>query len=385
MDNPQFLEGVRVLDLTRLLPGPFATLLLADMGAEVVKVEDPMKGDYARYYPPLNGTNSAYFESLNRNKRGVTLNLKTDDGVELFERLVADADVLVESFRPGVLARLGLDPQRLRREHSELIICSITGYGQTGPKKDAAGHDANYLALSGLLERNGRSGQPPHVPGFQLADLGGGALYSALGIAAALFRRERTGEGTHLDLSMTEGALSFLTTAIARSCAGDVDERGDGMLTGGLPSYRVYPTADERYLAVAALETKFWDPFVEAIGCSHLTGKGMLGGEEGEKVVAELSEIIAAEPLEHWKEVLDELDVCVEPVLELEEVMEQQLFQAREVFFQLQGLTHVRTPLTPRDRQHSPAPAQGEHNEEVFGELGVDGAELQQLSDDGVI
>ena len=385
MDIPQFMEGVRVVDLTRLLPGPFATLLLADMGAEVVKVEDPMKGDYARYYPPLNGANSAFFESLNRNKQAVTLNLKHEAGVELFERLLEDADVLVESFRPGVLDRLGVGPERLRQDYPELIICSITGYGQTGAKKDDAGHDANYLALSGVLERNGRRGEPPHVPGFQLADLGGGALYAALGISAALFRRERTGEGAHLDISMTEGALSFLSTVIARSGAGEVEERGDGMLTGGLPSYRVYPTADGRFLAVAALEPKFWDPFVEAIGCEDLTGKGMLGGEEGDKVANRLAGVIESKPLEHWEGVLDELDVCVEPVLEIDEVLQHQLHESRQVFFELQGLTHVRTPLTPRDREHTPAPQQGADNEKVYEQLGVDASELAKLKEDGVV
>ena len=383
-DHSEFLDGVRVLDLTRLLPGPFATMLFADMGADVIKVEDPTRGDYARYYPPMVGESSAFFRSLNRNKRAVTLDLKADEGTELFRQLVDSADVVVESFRPGVLERLGFGIDALRERYPELIVCSITGYGQTGPKRQAAGHDANYLALSGLLDRNGRRGHPPHVPGFQLADIGGGALYAALGITSALYRREQTGEGTHLDISMTEGALSFLAPAIARHSAGDVDERGDGMLTGGLPSYRVYPTADDRYLAVAALEPKFWAPFVEAIGAGDLAGQSMIGGEDGREVARQIGEILESEPLDHWTELFSDLDVCVEPVLELDEVLDAELHRARDVFFEMQGLTHVRTPLSG-EAEPSEAPGHGEDNDSVYGDLGVDDEELAELRQAGVI
>lgn len=384
-ERQELLDGLRIVDLTRLLPGPFATLLLGDMGADVIKVEDTGQGDYARYYPPMGGSSSAFFESLNRNKRGVTLNLKTDEGIELLEKLLETADVVVESFRPGVLERLGLGIDRLRRDFPQLVVASITGYGQSGPRKDDAGHDANFLALSGLLDRNGRRGEAPHVPGFQVADLGGGALYAALGIVSALYRREQSDEGTHLDLSMTEGALSFLAPAVARRSVGGGSERGAGMLSGGLPGYRVYPTSDDRYLAVAALEPKFWDPFVEAIGAEELAGQGMLDGDVGRQVATALGEIIKSEPLEHWLELLSDLDVCVEPVLTLDEVLEHQLHRARDVFFELQGVTHVSTPLTPRTKEHQPAPQPGEHNGEVFGELGVDRQRLQKLDEKGVV
>ncbi len=383
--NERFLEGVRVVDLTRLLPGPFATLLMADMGAEVIKVEDPMGGDYARYYPPMVGMSSAFFHALNRNKRGVTLNLKDERGCDLLRRLLESADVLIESFRPGVMARLGFGIEELRQAYPSLVICSISGYGQSGPKKDEAGHDANYLALAGVLDRNGRRGDPPHIPGFQLADIGGGALYAALGVTSALFRRERTGEGAYLDISMTEGALSFLAPAVARHSAGDVDERGAGMLSGGLPCYRVYPTSDGRYLAVGALEPKFWDLFVETIGAEGLKGRGMTRGQEGREIASELGEMLAAKPLEYWTELLEDVDVCVEPVLEMHEVLESELHRARQVFFELNGITQVRTPLTPEERAHEPAPEQGADNARVFGQLGVDDEELAGLRGDGVV
>lgn len=361
-----FLTGIRVVDLTRLLPGPFATMLLGDMGADVIKVEDPMGGDYARYYPPMVGDSSAFFQSVNRNKRFVTVDLKAEEGREKLARLLESADVLIESFRPGVLERLGFALSDLRENYPELIVCSISGYGQTGPKRDAAGHDANYLALSGVLGLNGRRNEPPNLPGFQLADIAGGALYAALGITSALYRRTRTGQGAHLDISMTEGALSFMIPTIARHGAGEREERGDGMLTGGLPAYRVYETSDGRHLAVGALEPKFWDPFVEAIGAPHLKGRGLLSGEEGQKVVDELQEIIGGSSFEEWSSKLEGLDVCVEPILDLDEVLESELHRARQVFFELQGVRQVRSPVTPVDKKHRPAAQPGAHNDEVW-------------------
>ncbi len=365
----EWFEGVRVLDLTRLLPGPFASLLLADMGAEVIKIEAPGRGDYARFYPPMVGESSAFFQSLNRNKRSMVLNLKADEGVALLGRLVEEADVLLESFRPGVLERLGMGPEAMWEHNEDLIIASVTGYGQVGSKRDEAGHDANYLALSGLLERNGRAGEGPHVPGFQVADLAGGALYCALGVTSALWQRERGGGGVHLDISMTEGALSLLAPAIARHAAGQRDERGEGMLSGGLPSYRVYATKDDRHLAVAALEPKFWEPLVQALEAPELSGRNMEGGEKGREVQQRLEEIFRSESLEIWMERLGPLDLCVEPVLNLDEVMEQELHRSREAFFELNGVAQVRTPLTERGREHRPAPGFGEHTEQVLEEL----------------
>lgn len=362
-----FLKGLKVIDLTRLLPGPFATMLLADMGAEVIKVEDPGPGDYARYFPPIVGSSSAFFQSLNRNKRSVTLDLKDKRDQARLKTLLAGADVLIESFRPGVMARLGLDPKKLRQEFPRLVICSITGYGQTGPLKERAGHDANFLAYAGILAMNGPADAGPTLPGFQLADIAGGALYGALGITSALLRRYRTEQGAHLDISMTEGALSFMIPTIARQRAGEVEERGQGMLTGGLPGYRIYQTADGRYLAVAALEPKFWDPFVEAIGAPDLKGKGVLTGEAGQEVARQLARIIGGRTFQNWSELLKNLDVCVEPIWSLDEILESELHRARQIFFELNGVTHLRTPLTPVDMKHEPAPEKGAHNDEIFG------------------
>ena len=374
-----------MIDLTRLLPGPFATMLLGDMGAEVIKVEDPRGGDYARYYPPMVGGSSAFFQSVNRNKRFVTLNLKEERGRVLLERLLEGADVLMESFRPGVMERLGLGPETLRDRYPGLVIASITGYGQDGPRREEAGHDLNYLAVSGVLGLNGPAGQGPSVPGFQLADLAGGALFAALGVMSALYRRGVTGEGAHLDISMTEGALSFLLPTVARHEAGESEERGRGFLTGGLPCYRVYRTADDRSLAVGALEPKFWDPFVEAIGLGELKGRGVVSGAEADEVAERLQGVVAEKTLEEWRGVLSSLDVCVEPVLSLDEVLEEEVHRAREVFFELNGVKQVRTPVTPRGGEHRAAGGQGADNAAVYGEVGVAEEELAELRAAGVI
>lgn len=376
------LEGVKVVDLTRLLPGPFATMLLADMGAEVIKVEEPGLGDYARFYPPMVGTKSAFFQSVNRNKRFVTLNLKTNEGCELLLRLLEEADVLIESFRPGVMDRMGPGIDKLQEMFPGLVIASLTGFGQDGSSK--AGHDANFLAFAGVLGLNGTPAAP-QLPGVQIADLAGGALYAALGISAALYRKARTGQGGHLDISITEGALSLLIPTVAMQKAGVDEQRGAGMLTGGLPRYSLYETADGRYLMVAALEPKFWDPFVEALGLVALRGRGMTNDADGQDVRARLQATIAERSLKEWEEFLAGLDVCVAPVWSLEEIMDAELHRIREVFFTLQGVAQVRTPVTAKAMRHRPAQDAGADNESVFGALGVSREELVDLKKKGVL
>lgn len=381
----QWLEDVRVLDLTRLLPGPFATVLLGDMGADVLKVEQPGGGDYARHYPPRVDGVSTFFAAVNRNKRSMTLNLKTDRGVEILEQLVREADVLLESFRPEVMERLGVGHDRLRSINPELISCAITGFGADGPDADRAGHDLGYIARAGLLEQNARAGERPVVPGFQIADIAGGGLYAALAVVGALYRRERTGEGEYLDISMTEGALSLHLPVQAAAGAGEAAEPGEGMLTGGIPAYDVYETADGGYLAVGALEPKFWSRLVELIDAPELVADGHDRGESGEETRERLAEIFAQKSRGEWVELFEGEDVCCEPVQSPAEVAEDQLFEAREVFFELAGIRHTRTPVTPPERDHAPAPGLGEHNEEVLAELGYDDGDIEEFVDQGVV
>jgi crotonobetainyl-CoA:carnitine CoA-transferase CaiB-like acyl-CoA transferase len=372
-------DELKVVDLTRLLPGPFATLLLADLGADVVKIEAPEVGDYARAYPPFVEGRGVLFSALNRNKRSVALDLKSDSGRRAFRQMTGAADVVVESFRPGVLPRLGLAPGSLREENDELIVCSISGYGRDGP--ESAAHDVNVIARAGLLHNNARSGERPTIPGFQVADLAGGALYAAFCLASALYARERGAGGCHLDVSMADGALSLMAPRIAMHAAGSREAPGEGLLDGGVPAYDLYETADGRYLAVGALEPEFWNAFVEALGREDLTGKGLSREDAGESVRREVADEIGARDLDHWRDIFQDVDACVEAVQTFDEVIDDALFQMRDRFFDLQGVRQTRTPATPEDTVHSPAPKLGEHTAEVLEEFGVDPSLRRALQD----
>jgi alpha-methylacyl-CoA racemase len=315
------LEGIRVLDLSRLLPGGYCSLLLADYGADVLKVEDTGAGDYLRWAPPAyDGVEpsaaSALFLSLNRGKRSIRLNLKVREGRDVLLRLVREHDVLLESFRPGVLDRLGLGYEHLREENPRLVYCAITGYGQDGPDRDRPGHDINYLARGGLLGLSGERGGPPVPAAGQIADIGGGALMAAFGILAALHERERSGEGQLVDVSMTRGAQSWLAMVAARHFAdGAVPRRGELELAGGLPCYRPYACADG-WVALGALEPKFWQAL-----CAGLEREDLLERHMDPAVANELEAIFAGHTRAEWAAFDDEHGCCLEPVLDLDEAL----------------------------------------------------------------
>ena len=372
MSLARALQGVRVLDLTRLLPGPFLTMILADLGADVVKVEEPRRGDYMRDFPPRGKGASGRYLSVNRNKRSVTMNLKDDGERERFLRMAERADVVVESFRPGVIDRLGVGYEALRGRNERIVLCSISGYGQTGSYRDRAGHDINYLALAGVLAMSGQNPDgPPALAGVQIADLGGGALWGGLAILAALIDRERTGRGAHLDVSMTEGALALLAGEFGIVDAGaSPPTRGTGLLNGGAARYGVYATSDGKYLSVGALEPQFLSRLAGAVGLE------LRPGPEGDANLRHrLARVIATRTRDEWARTLAAHDSCCEPVLELDEVPDHPLHRERGVFFAIHddeapGTLQVRTPLgMPAGRRR--APKLGEHNEEVFREYGV--------------
>ncbi|NIR32482.1 MAG: CoA transferase, partial [Gammaproteobacteria bacterium] len=284
MVRPKPLAGLRILDLTRLLPGPMCTLHLGDMGADVIKVEAPRGGDYARALGP------SLFRLVNRNKRALKLDLSKPAGRDVFIELTHSADALVEAFRPGVMARLGLGYEALHALHPRLVYCSITGYGQRGPYRMRAGHDIDYCAYAGIVEQSGAGGGPPVLGNFQVADLAGGALSAAMGILAALLDVQRGGEGRHVDVSMTDCALAHAVVPLATWLEeGATRPRGADTLTGGLPCYGVYETGDGRYMALGALEHKFWRAFCEAVGRPDLSDRHLVSGEEAEAVRAEVA------------------------------------------------------------------------------------------------
>ncbi|MCX5747360.1 MAG: CoA transferase [Proteobacteria bacterium] len=378
------LAGIRILDLSRLLPGPFLTMVLADLGADVVKVEDPRVGDYLRAIPPSKGGMAGRFLAVNRGKRSLALDLKVAAARDAFLRMVEHADVVVESFRPGVMAKLGLDYATLAARNPRIIVCSISGYGQTGPYEGRAGHDLNYIALAGVLGMTGEAGAAPMMPGVQIADLAGGALWAATAILAALVGRGRTGKGAHLDISMTEGALALLAAELGNQDCGATPTRGTESLNGGLAMYGVYRTLDDRYLAVGALEPKFWIALNTALGRKPDLAEIVGTPARQATTRAELAAIFATRPAADWLTILGAHDCCVELVLELGELATHPLHVAREVFFSIDGgagvgpIQQVRTPVGAPTNA-SPPPRLGEHSRAVLVDYGFSVDEIAAL------
>lgn len=362
------LAGVRVIDLSRLLPGPLATQHLADLGADVTKVEDLGAGDYA---------SPAVRALVNRNKRGLRLDLKQPAGVQTLLRLCQRADVLVEGFRPGVMARLGLGTDVLWQANPRLVVCSISGWGQSGPLRDLPGHDLNYAALAGVADQMGGLSNLP------LADLLGGTQTAVMGLLAALFDAARTGRGRHVDVAIADGVLAHAVLPLAAlHQTGTVPRPGEGTLTGALACYGLYATADDRQLAVGALERKFWDALCARLARPDLAPLHRSGDRATEaRLRAELAAVFVARPLAYWAALFADVPTCVSPVLRLDEALAHPHFQARGMALagaQPQLGPAVRlsghTPALPR-----PAPQPGQHTDELLAEAGLAPAEIRAL------
>ena len=350
------LDGIRVVDLSRLLPGPMASWYLRGMGAEVIKVEDPAVGDYLRFSPPFRADgSSAWFAMLNAGKRSLTLDLKQPDAQDALRRLLMSTDVLIESFRPGVMARLGLDPKHLRLSHPHLVIASISGFGQEGARAADPGHDLGYCGLAGSLSLNARHDGVPDLPALPLADMAGGALTTAMTVSAALFARERTGAGRWLDLSMTDGVLALMSPYLSAAASGHQAIPGGDVLTGGWARYGLYRCQDDRLIALAAIEDQFWSRLSELLG------------EPAPEDHHALAAIFARKPRDEWCSLL--APACVTPVLELQEVLDAAMHRDRQVW-RGQGADQRVSPnfFSDRDFVTLPAPSLGEANHEFLRE-----------------
>lgn len=381
------LVGKRILDLSRLLPGPFASLVLADLGATVDKIEDMAGGDYMRHMPPAMAGESAAFQLLNRGKRSALLDLKKPEGRAAFGKLVASYDVLFEQFRPGVLERLGLGHASLLEANPKLVICALTGYGQTGKLASRAGHDIDYLARGGLLGSQGPEDGPPQPPGFQLADVSGG-MWCVIAILAALAERDRTGKGRVLDISMTDGILGFATVTLGSALAGEARARGADVLVGGIAPYGTYLSKDGHPFALGALEPKFWMSFCAAAGIEPRM-EALMPGPHQVEIKKTVREAFASKTKEEWIALAEKHDCCLEPVVMPQDLQSDPFIQSRDLFFEIPSergtIPQFRTPVTPRDTSFSPPPRSGEHTLDVFRDAGFSEAEIEDLLSAGAI
>ncbi len=377
--NNKPLAGIRVLDLSRLLPGPMCTLHLGDLGADVIKVEEPIAGDYARAVPPLNKNNSTFFLSINRNKRSLALDLSNAEGVETFMKLAKTADVIVESYRPGVVKKIGVDYEAVRKVNPHIIYCSITGYGQTGPYSDKAGHDINFIGLAGILKEHGDTIQ---LPNFLIGDMVGGAMNAAMAILAAMVQKGKTGAGQYLDVAMFDGVLAHTPTSLAH--LGSFEKMGmdtSDMLCGALHCYNVYKCKDGKYMALGALEFKFWRIFCEAIDRSDLSSSHITTEEESVKIKTEVDALFLQKTRDEWVAHFENVDCCISPVLDMGESIEDEQVKARKMYLDsdhpIEGelkqfsLSYQSSGFDFELERH--APQLGEHTEEILRELNSEG------------
>ena len=388
------LAGVRVLDLTRLLPGPMCMLYLADLGADVVKIEDTGAGDYARTLRAGGDAGGAgptsWYRAINRNKRSLAIDLKRAEGHAAFVALARGADVIVESFRPGVMQSLRIGYDAIRAINPRIVYCSISGYGQHGPRALAAGHDLNYLGYAGVLHATGARNGPPALASLQIADLLGGAASATIGILGALVGAQRRGAGRYVDVAMADAVLAHQVFALgAFEDSGHVAPRGEDLLTGGYPCYGVYETRDGGFVAVGALEAKFWSALCGALGRDDLVPRQFARGDAGEKVRAELATLFRSRTRDEWTARFADADCCVTPVLTFAEALADAQFTARRMVKRdAAGGLSFAPPFAltpPAMKRERAAPRQGEHGREVLREAGYDEAAIDALVASGVV
>lgn len=376
------LTGLTVIDLSRLLPGPYASMILADHGARVIAIED------RRFM-----SDHFFVTTVNRNKEHMSLNLKTSQGRDIFEKLLNKADVLIEGFRPGVVERLGIDYPSLSSRHPGMIYCSISGYGQTGPYRNRVGHDVNYLASSGVLDLIGPAGDAPSIPGIQMADIAAGGMNAVIGILLAWIARSRTGKGQYIDISMTDGMLGFLSLPMwFREMTGTSPRRSDAVLSHRYACYNTYETADGRYLSIGAVENRFWKVLCEHFGVPHYTPL-QYDDTHREEIIAFMRERFRSKSIAEWEKELAPLEICYAKVNTLDDVLDHPLFRERHMVVDQSDATGktirqlgipVKLGRTPGKLRTPPATF-GQHTEAILSELGYSESEIASLVREGVV
>ena len=380
--KPGALTGVNVLDLSRLLPGPYCSMILADHGARVIAVEDK------RFL-----ADGLFFNLINRNKEHMSLNLKTEKGKEIFFRLVQDADVVLEGFRPGVVDRLGVDYKTVRKVNPAIVYCSITGYGQDGPFRDRVGHDANYLSKAGVLDLIGEADRPPSIPGIQIADIAGGGMNAAIGILLALFARGKTGKGQYIDISMTDGMVGFLPAALFfRQLTGQEPARADGLLSHRYACYNTYETADGRFISIGAVENRFWKQLCEVLNVPEYV-ELQYDNQHRKEILDFVRTAFKQKTLDMWDDILGDLDICWGRVQSLSEVLEDPLFRQREMVVEIKDSkgkasktlgVPVKLSETPGTVRTPPVDF-GASTTDILRELGYSANEIEEFAKDGVV
>jgi len=376
------LDGITVIDLSRLLPGPYCSMILADHGARVIAVEDK------RFL-----ADGLFFNLINRNKEHMSLNLKTDEGREIFYRLLEKADVLLEGFRPGVVNRLGVDYESVKKANPKIIYCSITGYGQNGPFRDRVGHDVNYLSYAGVLDLIGEKDHPPSIPGVQIADIAGGGMNAAIGILLALVARGTTGKGQYIDISMTDGMVGFLPAALFfRQLTGQEPRRADGLLSHRYACYNTYETADGRYLSIGAVENRFWKQLCDTLAIPEYAPL-QYDDQRREEILQSMRQTFKQKTLDEWDAILADLDICWGRIQSTAEVLEDPLFLERETVVEIEdkdgkksktlGVT-VKLSETPGTIRTPPVDF-GESTAAILKEFGYSPEEIKELEENEVI
>ncbi|MDQ1278113.1 MAG: hypothetical protein QG555_1155 [Thermodesulfobacteriota bacterium] len=388
------LEGMLVLDLSQRLPGGLCTQILADFGADVIKVENPRGGDGFRNTPPLLGANGSFFHILNRNKKSMTLDIKKPAGRDIFLSMASRADIIVESARPGTMKKMGLAYEDLQGLNPKIIYCSVTGFGQTGPYRERPAHDINILAISGILELLGEKGRPPIVPAIMISGAGGGGINAALGIMAALLRRERTGKGQYLDVSILDGLSPFLVLMMSEYLAGKgAPVRGESRLGGGHACYNIYETRDGKFLALGCLEQKFWDGLCRCLNREDLCADLMAPLPRQAEIIQELKAIFLQKNRDEWMTILGQDDICFSPVNSLPEALDDPQVRHRGLWFQA---SHPAGDVIPQQgfpikfsqdqpELRIPPPLLGQHTMEIMQTMGYDESAIKTLRASGVV